>query len=1006
MLILLNFSDKMKKPAVKPRSVKTPGSYSLSDPEAAMESFNNDRLDETENSHVDETENSHADETEETLQCDIDEDSQNFDTEDSQREDTEDSQREDTEDSQREDTEDSQEEDLPNRKKRPSRYKTKKVVREEKNEKIVRVNQKLLEAKLVYEKGGISMYKIAKQLDIPYSTLQEYIQFGQSLAGKGRKSTVMCEDEEQKVIEFVTQRAELGCGVGWDQLRSIIQELLIRLCAANPNRSSSFEECGHLPNKSFVRRFADRHNLALLRTMELSKGRQILTTADLSIWQEHTKERLLGNPILAECFKDPRRIFNQDETSVVLGSSQQRVLAPKGTNVLYSISSGSRDHITVSFCVSAAGGMVPPRVVLRGKRNLAEKNLEGLGSEGLSGKWCFSVAPKGYVVRETMLEIIMDMVHFILKYNIPTPVILVLDGASPHISIEAAELCQEYNIQPWLLKPNMSHILQPLDLSLFSSLKKAIAKLVYGWQSDPGNAGQYLNKYTIVHLLREATEQCLQNKTLVGLGFKRAGLYPWDPTQPDRRKLKPSSIYASNSSEPNQIVHPVTEDGEDSRRSQGGEERNAVGSPGIDAEKIDPIAGVAQSSRQDEFGKSADRDVLGRMKSHQAVLVREDENDQQVAIMRFDREDVMMHEKEKYVSDSANPNILKGQVSQEPNHSQSSSCPDIPATISNIQDTNAVFLSTQLILREEDSFPSLTFPEYPDQGAQLSPPSEEQISKSPQIFTDSDLTVDTEVHMGANESDKDTSDVNKNKKPFWFGKTKRCCFCDRFVLSSVLAIHERSCSNSSSLTDEDSVPDSNALNLTKFAAGVSKDDHQIVNRENVPQQSQALNLDGKGENSELFDLSDLELTPLSLSEWLDELKKFEVIFLSKSQVAKFEEAFKRKKFGYNHTKFQCWLRLKFSSVGTESQAIDHFLSSKLATNVPKRRVKRIQNVPNGSARYDITSEEWKKILNEKKNKDLEKNNKTKAKAVAQKVPVPKQRVVPGKEKSARRKKKN
>ena len=39
-------------------------------------------------------------------------------------------------------------------------------------------------------------------------------------------------------------------------------------------------------------------------------------------------------------------------------------------------------------------------------------------------------------------------------------------------------------------------------------------------------------------------------------------------------------------------------------------------------------------------------------------------------------------------------------------------------------------------------------------------------------------------------------------------------------------------------------------------------------------------------------------------------------------------------------------------------------------------------------------------------KKTEKTNKTEAKAVAQKVPVPKQRVVPGKEKSARRKKKN
>ena len=102
--------------------------------------------------------------------------------------------------------------------------------------------------------------------------------------------------------------------------------------------------------------------------------------------------------------------------------------------------------------------------------------------------------------------------------------------------------------------------------------------------------------------------------------------------------------------------------------------------------------------------------------------------------------------------------------------------------------------------------------------------------------------------------------------------------------------------------------------------------------------------------------------------------RFEVVLLQKSQVVKFEEAFKKKKFGHNHTKFQCWLRLKFASVGTESQTIYHLASSKLASNVPKRKVKRIQNVPVGSARYDITSDDWKKILADKKVVEKTKKN--------------------------------
>ena len=43
-------------------------------------------------------------------------------------------------------------------------------------------------------------------------------------------------------------------------------------------------------------------------------------------WFELTKERLLNDPELSECWKDPRRIFNQDETPCVLALSMRRSL--------------------------------------------------------------------------------------------------------------------------------------------------------------------------------------------------------------------------------------------------------------------------------------------------------------------------------------------------------------------------------------------------------------------------------------------------------------------------------------------------------------------------------------------------------------------------------------------------------------------------------------------------------------------------------------------------------
>ena len=48
-----------------------------------------------------------------------------------------------------------------------------------------------------------------------------------------------------------------------------------------------------------------------------------------------------------------------------------------------------------------------------------------------------------------------------------------------------------------------------------------------------------------------ATEKCLRsNPALISNGFKRAGIYPWNPSEPDVNKLLPSSIFTPDQSVP------------------------------------------------------------------------------------------------------------------------------------------------------------------------------------------------------------------------------------------------------------------------------------------------------------------------------------------------------------------------------------------------------------------------------------------------------------------------
>ena len=84
----------------------------------------------------------------------------------------------------------------------------------------------------------------------------------------------------------------------------------------------------------------------------------------------------------------------------------------------------------------------------------------------------------------------------------------------------------------------MTHLLQPLDLTFFSSLKSELKSIVWNWHGEVANAGQTLNKYSVVVLLQKATEKCLDKDGIISNGFRRAGLTPWDTTAPDVSKLQ------------------------------------------------------------------------------------------------------------------------------------------------------------------------------------------------------------------------------------------------------------------------------------------------------------------------------------------------------------------------------------------------------------------------------------------------------------------------------------
>ena len=117
------------------------------------------------------------------------------------------------------------------------------------------------------------------------------------------------------------------------------------------------------------------------------------------------------------------------------------------------------------------------------------------------------------------------------------------------------------------------------------------------------------------------------------------------------------------------------------------------------------------------------------------------------------------------------------------------------------------------------------------------------------------------------------------------------------------------------------------------------------------------------------------------------LMQFEAIFLTESQLECFQQLYKDRKFSELNPVFQSWLPLKLASQPTEGEALQSVLMARTPTVLPKKTKKRAgRKVPDGTARFNPISPEWKVILEEKDiPKEQQKGTKGSAKAKGKKV---------------------
>ena len=234
---------------------------------------------------------------------------------------------------------------------------------------------------------------------------------------------------------------------------------------------------------------------------------------------------LLKEVLLEHSLMDsPCHIYNVDETGIPLNHHPPKVVTRKGQKKIRSRTSGNKSQITIIGCVNAAGSHIPPFVIFDAK------NLNHDWTKGEVPGTTYGTSQKGWVDTQLLKGWLTD--HFLHFAMSARPLLLLLDGHSSHFQPELIQYAKEHDIIIFCLPPHTTCESQPLDASVFRSLKQHWQNVSNSYtQSNPG---KLIMKYNFSPLLNQAWSKMMTPSTICS-GFRRCGVYPFNPNAIDCR---------------------------------------------------------------------------------------------------------------------------------------------------------------------------------------------------------------------------------------------------------------------------------------------------------------------------------------------------------------------------------------------------------------------------------------------------------------------------------------
>ncbi|XP_063864311.1 uncharacterized protein LOC135102737 isoform X3 [Scylla paramamosain] len=372
----------------------------------------------------------------------------------------------------------------------------------------------------------MSLNAASKTFGIPYATLGDKVRGRRPM--QPAPKTVLSMEEEKKLVDWLIEVPQRGFGRTKDDLKDMVKTIL-------DDREERTVFKNNRPGKDWMRAFFKRHPEIRERIGQpLGRERAIVTKDALGEWFQQMKHYL--DTIDPTLLTSPDRIFNADESgfNIRVCPKTKRIISMTGAKHVYSVTSGTRQQVTMLACSSAMGQYLPPLLIFPYTRDPRFNALEGFEEA------FFKKTPNGWITEVVFLSFLRDI--FIPKLGEKRPVVLFVDGHSSHHSLAISTLCNENGVILYCLKAHASHLIQPLDQAFFGAIKLAWSEAVRKFQYQTGES---VTMCTFARTLKKAWDTTARPE-LAYKGFVKSGIYPFNPEVVlNSDKLKPSCSFSS-----------------------------------------------------------------------------------------------------------------------------------------------------------------------------------------------------------------------------------------------------------------------------------------------------------------------------------------------------------------------------------------------------------------------------------------------------------------------------